>query len=104
MSDDQQISIRRAVPSDAEVIAALTDAAYAKYLGGRAAHRGAPYPKYLRRRDRKPQPMTVDYHQIVSAHPVWVLCVGPAVVGVLVLMHEPDTLLFYSGAVLPQSA
>ena len=87
MSDDQQISIRRAVPSDAEVITALTDAAYAKYM---------------RRMGRKPQPMTVDYHQIVSAHPVWVLCVGPAVVGVLVLMHEPDTLLIYSVAVHPE--
>lgn len=86
MSDDQQISIRRAVPSDAEAIAALTDAAYAKYVP---------------RMGRKPQPMTVDYQQIVAAHPVWVLCVGQALAGVLVLMHEPDTLLVYSVAIHP---
>src|SRR5262245_31809591 len=87
MSDDQQISIRRAVPSDADGIAALTDAAYAKYLP---------------RMGRKPQPMTVDYHQIVSAHPVWVLRIGQALGGVLVLMHEPDTLLIYSVAIHPE--
>jgi ribosomal protein S18 acetylase RimI-like enzyme len=85
MYDDQHI-IRRAEPSDAEAIAALTDAAYAKYLP---------------RMGRKPQPMTVDYHQIVAAHPVWVLCIGQALAGVLVLMPEPDTMLIYSVAIHP---
>jgi ribosomal protein S18 acetylase RimI-like enzyme len=86
MSDNQQISIRRATPADAAAIAALTDAAYAKYVP---------------RMGRKPQPMTVDYHQMVAAHPVWVLHVEQALAGVLVLEHEPDTLLIYSVAIHP---
>jgi ribosomal protein S18 acetylase RimI-like enzyme len=86
MSDEQQISIRRAMPADAAAIAALTDAAYAKYVP---------------RMGRKPQPMTVDYHQVVAEHPVWVLCVDQALAGVLVLQHEPDTLLIYSVAIHP---
>ena len=85
--DDQQNSIHRAAAGDVAAIAALTDAAYAKYLP---------------RMGRKPQPMTVDYHQIVSAHPVWLLRVGQALAGVLVLMHEPDTLLIYSVAIHPE--
>jgi ribosomal protein S18 acetylase RimI-like enzyme len=84
--DQQQICIRRAAPSDAELIAALTDAAYARYVP---------------RMGRKPQPMTVNYHDILAAHPVWVLCVGQALAGVLVLMHEPDVMLIYSVAVHP---
>jgi ribosomal protein S18 acetylase RimI-like enzyme len=85
--DEQQIAIRRAAPSDAESIAALTDAAYARYVP---------------RMGRKPQPMTVSYHDILAAHPVWLLCVGQAHAGVLVLMHEPDAMLIYSVAVHPE--
>ena len=84
--NDQQIAIRRATLADAETIAALTDAAYAKYLP---------------RMGRKPQPMTADYQQIVAAHPVWVLSGKRELAGVLVLMHEPDTMLIYSVAVHP---
>jgi ribosomal protein S18 acetylase RimI-like enzyme len=86
MPGSQQISIRRAGPPDVETIAALTDAAYAKYVP---------------RMGRKPQPMTVDYHQIVDAHPVWLLCADQAIVGLLVLMSEPDIMLIYSVAVHP---
>jgi ribosomal protein S18 acetylase RimI-like enzyme len=43
----------------------------------------------------------VNYHDIVAAHPVWVLCVGQALAGVLVLMYEPDAMLIYSVAVHP---
>jgi ribosomal protein S18 acetylase RimI-like enzyme len=86
MTHEQQVTIRRAVSADADMIAALTDAAYAKYVP---------------RMGRKPQPMTVDYQQVVAAHPVWVLCSEQALAAVLVLMHEPDTLLIYSVAVHP---
>jgi len=82
------MSIRRAAPGDADAIAAITDAAYQKYLP---------------RMGRKPQPMTVDYHQILAEHPVWLLCVDDRPTGVLVLMHEPDTLLVYSVAVHPSA-
>ena len=86
MPVNKQISIRRAAPADVAAIAALTDAAYAKYVPLMG---------------RKPQPMTVDYHQIVDTNPVWLLCVGQAVAGLLVLMHEPDIMLIYSVAIHP---
>ena len=71
MDTSQPIVIRRAAPADVEHIVAITDAAYAKYvplLG------------------RKPQPMSADYHHMVVAHPIWLLCVGDRPAGVLVLM------------------
>jgi ribosomal protein S18 acetylase RimI-like enzyme len=86
MPADQQFSIRKADSADAATIAALTDAAYAKYVPLMG---------------RKPQPMTADYEQIVAAHPVWLLCDETALAGVLVLMHEPDILLIYSVAIHP---
>ena len=81
-----QIYIRKAMPVDVAAIAALTDAAYTKYVP---------------RMGRKPQPMTVDYHQMLAEHPIWLLCVGQTVAGLLVLMHEPDIMLIYSVAVHP---
>src|SRR5262245_38171275 len=86
MPDEQQIIIRGAVPADADAIAALTDMAYAKYVP---------------RMGRKPQPMTVDYHQMLAEHPIWLLCVGQTVAGLLVLMPEPDIMLIYSVAIHP---
>ena len=86
MSDEQQIIIRRAVPADADAIAALTDMAYAKYV---------------QRMGRKPQPMTVDYHHMLAEHPIWLLCVGQTVAGLLVLIPEPDIMLIYSVAIHP---
>ena len=82
-----EIAIRKAAPDDAETITRITDAAYAKYVPLMG---------------RKPQPMTADYHQIVVAHPVWVLSSAQELAGVLVLMHEPDTLLIYSVAIAPE--
>lgn len=79
-------ALRRATPADAPAIAALTDAAYEKYIA---------------RMGRPPQPMTTDYAQIVAEHPVWVLDEGGRLAGVLVLMHEPDALLIYSVAIAP---
>jgi ribosomal protein S18 acetylase RimI-like enzyme len=86
MSTPQPILIRRATPADAGRIAALTDAANAKYVPLMG---------------RKPQPMTADYHQMVAAHPAWLLCVDEQPAGVLVLMREPETMLIYSVAIHP---
>lgn len=80
------IQIRLATPADAGQIAAITDAAYEGYI----ALIG-----------RKPQPMTADYQAIVAEHPVWLLCVGDQIAGLLVLMREPETMLIYSVAVHP---
>jgi ribosomal protein S18 acetylase RimI-like enzyme len=86
MNMQHNSTIRRASAADAEIIQSITDAAYAKYvplLG------------------RKPQPMTVDYRQVLAEHPIWLLAVDDRPAGVLVLMHEPDALLIYSVAIDP---
>lgn len=80
------VVIRRASPGEAEIIAAITTAAYTRYvplLG------------------RQPQPMTADYRQILAKHPVWLLCLGGQPAGVLVLMKATDHLLIYNVAVSP---
>ena len=81
-----QVSLRKASPADAPAIAALTDAAYAKYIP---------------RIGRKPQPMTADYEQMAVEHPIWLLYFGAELGGVLVLVFEPETVLIYSVAVHP---
>lgn len=79
--------LRRATPADAPAIAALTAAAYSKYIV---------------RMGREPQPMRTDYVRVVAEHPVWLLEAAGELLGVLVLMHEPDALLIYNVAVSPQ--
>jgi len=78
------ILIRRASPDEADTVAALTDAAYAKYIS---------------RLGRKPQPMTSDYRLLATEHHIWLLCLDDQPVGVLVLMFEPEAVLIYSVAV-----
>lgn len=82
----EHISIRRAGAEDVAAIAALTNAAYNKYVA---------------RIGRKPQPMTTDYAKMVSEHPIWLLEIGPQIAGVLVLQHEPESMLIYSVAISP---
>jgi ribosomal protein S18 acetylase RimI-like enzyme len=84
MSD---VRVRRANDQDAQAIAALTDAAYAKYVP---------------RLRRKPLPMMADYRQMIAEHAVWLLCLDDQTVGVLVLMAEPDAMLIYSVAIDPE--
>lgn len=84
---EQQIIVRIASSNDAETIADLTDAAYARYI-----------PLL----GRKPQPMTADYRQVAADHSVWLLSVNDQPAGVLVLMYESEALLIYSVAVRPQ--
>ncbi|HEU4327818.1 MAG TPA: GNAT family N-acetyltransferase [Roseiflexaceae bacterium] len=79
--------IRQALSGDAEIITALTDAAYANYVPLLGC---------------KPEPMTVDYQQLLAEHPIWLLWHDQRPIGVLVLMHEPDTLLIASVAIHPQ--
>jgi ribosomal protein S18 acetylase RimI-like enzyme len=82
----QDITIRQASPDDAETIQRITDAAYAKYVPLMG---------------RKPQPMTADYQQMLAKHPAWLLLADQQPAGLLVLIHEPDTLLIYSVAIDP---
>jgi ribosomal protein S18 acetylase RimI-like enzyme len=83
----QAITIRKADLGDAEIVARITDAAYAKYVPLMG---------------RKPQPMTADYQQILAEHPVSIVWVGEQPAGVLVLMREPDAMLIYSVAIAPE--
>ena len=78
--------IRRATPGDVAAIGGLTDAAYRKYI-----------PLI----GRKPQPMTADYALLVVEHPIWLAEIGRHLAGVLVLQHEPDSMLIYSVAIEP---
>ena len=82
----QELSIRRASPADAGTISRITDAAYAKYVPLMG---------------RKPQPMEIDYHQVLAEHPVWILWLDDRPAGVLVLMREPEAMLIYSVAIDP---
>lgn len=84
---EQQVTIRKATVDDATAVSALTDAAYIAYI-----------PLI----GRKPQPMTADYAQMVAENPVWLLELDDQLVGVLVLILEPDNMLIYSVAVQPE--
>jgi len=83
---DLPVTIRKAEARDVETVAAITDAAYMRYVAVIG---------------RKPRPMTDDYHQVLAEHPVWLICVGAQTAGVLVLMREPEAMLIYSVAVEP---
>lgn len=85
--DGTRISIRRAGVDDAEAIAALTQAAYAKHVA---------------RIGREPQPMTADYGTLAAEHPIWLLCLDGEPAGVLVLMLEAEAVLIYSVAIRPE--
>jgi ribosomal protein S18 acetylase RimI-like enzyme len=84
---EHSILIRKAGSQDVEAIAAITRAAYTKYI-----------PLI----GREPQPMTADYARMVVDHSIWLLTVASQPVGVLVLIAEPETLLIYSVAILPE--
>ena len=84
---EQEVSLRKAVPGDVEAIAALTDAAYSKYI----ALIG-----------RKPQPMSADYARMVAENAIWLLFAGEQLAGVLVLVFEAEELLIYSVAINPE--
>ena len=84
--DEPSVVLRCATSDDAEAIAALTDAAYAKYI-----------PLI----GREPQPMTADYYQMVAEHHVWLLTIDSQTAGVLVLIYQPEHILIYSVAVAP---
>jgi len=79
-------TLRQATAEDADAIAALTEAAYTKYI-----------PLI----GRKPQPMTADYRQMAAEHPIWLLYLGDELAGLLALEFEPETVLIYSVAIRP---
>jgi ribosomal protein S18 acetylase RimI-like enzyme len=87
LANQHSITLHKATSDDASAIAALTDAAYQKYI-----------PLI----GRKPLPMTADYAKMAFENEIWLLHVEQQLAGVLVLEHEPDTLLIYSVAIQPE--
>ncbi len=79
-------TIVAATPADIPAVLAVVDAAYSRHV-----------PTI----GRKPAPMLADYDALVAANHVWVMKDGDAVVGVLVLMGEPDHLLLENVCVAP---
>jgi ribosomal protein S18 acetylase RimI-like enzyme len=45
--------------------------------------------------------MTANYALVVTEHPVWLMEIEQHLAGVLVLQHEPESLLIYSVAISP---
>ena len=84
---EHPFSIRKASLDDVKAISALTDAAYAKYI-----------PLI----GRQPQPMTADYSRMIVENSIWLLHAEDRLVGVLVLIYEPDNVLIYSVAIKPE--
>lgn len=72
---------------DAAAIAAITDAAYSKYI-----------PLL----GRKPQPMTADYARMVTEDSIWLLHLDDLLVGLIVLVLEAEAMLIYSVVVHPE--
>lgn len=81
-------AIRPATPEDAAAVAALTDAAYAKYVP---------------RIGRPPMPMTFDYARVIADHPVWVIDSADGLEAILYLIPRADHLMIESVAVRPDA-
>lgn len=84
--DDAHITIRLARRGDAVTVSAITDAAYTKWI-----------PLI----GRKPEPMTVDYAEMIETYPIHILSVEGNPTAVLVLKHEKAQTLIWSVAVHP---
>lgn len=85
---DAEIGFRRAAGADAEVLSAVTTAAYQHYIP---------------RIGRPPAPMAADFAEAVRHDEVWVAVRDGAIVGLIVLVPEPDHLLVENLAVLPSA-
>jgi ribosomal protein S18 acetylase RimI-like enzyme len=86
-NNDGPVTIKLASTEDAATVSAITDAAYSKYI---------------QRLNRKPEPMTVDYKDMISNNSVYLLRIGHHPVGVLVLKYEQNQTLVWSVAVRPE--
>jgi len=84
--DDARIKIRLATRGDAVTVSAITDAAYSKWV-----------PLI----GRKPEPMTVDYAEMMEVYSIHILSVEGKPDAVLVLKHEEGQTLIWSVAVHP---
>jgi ribosomal protein S18 acetylase RimI-like enzyme len=63
----------------------------------------AAYAIYIPRIGRPPAPVTADYATAINRREVWAAADGHGIIGLLVLVPEPDHLLLENIAVLPQA-
>jgi ribosomal protein S18 acetylase RimI-like enzyme len=61
------------------------------------------YAPWVRRIGRKPAPMLDDYRALIAEGRVTVVDTGERIVGVLVLLPQPDTMLLDNIAVAPEA-
>jgi ribosomal protein S18 acetylase RimI-like enzyme len=80
------VTVRRAVPADIAALQAVAVAAYQRYVD---------------RIGRAPAPMGADYAREVRDGQAWVAVENGRVVGLAVLVAQPDHLLLENVAVLP---
>ena len=59
------------------------------------------YKHYIPRIGKQPSPMTDDYHRQVASGNIWVLLLDSELVGVVVLIHEGESMLLDNVAVRP---
>jgi GNAT superfamily N-acetyltransferase len=78
--------IRRAGPADLAVVSGIVDRAYGVYV---------------ERIGMRPGPMDADYRDALDRGLVWVAVEGEAVLGLIVLVENPDHLLIENVAVDP---
>jgi N-acetylglutamate synthase-like GNAT family acetyltransferase len=83
----ESFPVRRAGPADAAAIAALVEAAYAKWV-----------PVI----GRKPMPMLTDYRKAVVQHRIDLIEIDGQLAGLVELEPEPDCLLIVNLAVEPE--
>ena len=88
MTDQDDVSVRRATGRDADALRALVDAAYGHYVD---------------RIGREPKPMTADYDAIAGSARAWVAERGGRIIGLVVLGPAEDHLLVENVAVEPGS-
>jgi N-acetylglutamate synthase-like GNAT family acetyltransferase len=62
----------------------------------------AAYQHYIPRIGKPPGPMTDDYHARVASGNVWVLVLDDEIVGLVVLVAEPDSMLLENVAIAPE--
>lgn len=80
------LAFRRAAPADAALVAAITDAAYAKWV-----------PVI----GRKPKPMTADHERSIRDHMIELAILDGRVVGLIELIPGADHLLLENIAIDP---
>ena len=85
-SRNEEVHIRKAREEDSGPVAACVEAAYAVYVP---------------RMEKKPAPMLADYHQLVKDDVVYMIALGDACAGLIVMFPREASLFVENVAVHP---